>query len=141
MKTYEPPVLAGKMADWEKAKASAIVNRWAILSPSRSRASGKALLTKEPDGSIVGLGRQHEWDGHDRRRDRADRHHGLRLEVLPDSRLPSKGPGRASDGNFVLNEIAADRGPARPTPSRPSRSSSRSPWPISARRATGRPGH
>ena len=30
---------------------------------------------------------------------------GLRLEVLTDNRLPQKGPGRAADGNFVLNEI------------------------------------
>ena len=29
----------------------------------------------------------------------------LRLEVLPDPRLPNKGPGRAADGNFVLNEL------------------------------------
>src|SRR5207247_1562322 len=28
-----------------------------------------------------------------------------RLEVLPDDALPSKGPGRAENGNFVLNSI------------------------------------
>ena len=31
--------------------------------------------------------------------------------MLPDSRLPSKGPGRASDGNFVLNEFAVTAAP------------------------------
>ncbi len=36
---------------------------------------------------------------------------GLRLEVLPDSRLPSGGPGRASDGNFVLNELQLTAAP------------------------------
>ena len=36
---------------------------------------------------------------------------GLRLEVLPDSRLPSKGPGRAADGNFVLNELELTAAP------------------------------
>ena len=30
---------------------------------------------------------------------------GVRLEVLTDSRFPSKGPGRAPDGNFVLTEL------------------------------------
>ena len=36
---------------------------------------------------------------------------GLRLEVLPDSRLPNKGPGRATDGNFVLNELEVTAAP------------------------------
>ena len=30
---------------------------------------------------------------------------GLRLEVLPNEGLPSRGPGRAPDGNFVLTEM------------------------------------
>src|SRR5205814_8454847 len=30
---------------------------------------------------------------------------GIRLEVLPDDKLPAKGPGRAANGNFVLNEF------------------------------------
>jgi len=30
---------------------------------------------------------------------------GLKLEVLPDSSLPAKGPGRTPHGNFVLNDI------------------------------------
>lgn len=33
---------------------------------------------------------------------------GLRLEVLPDDSLPSKGPGRAPNGNFVINELTAE---------------------------------
>ena len=36
---------------------------------------------------------------------------GLRLEVLPDARLPNQGPGRATDGNFVLNEIEVTAAP------------------------------
>jgi len=30
---------------------------------------------------------------------------GLRIEALADDRLPAKGPGRAKNGNFVLNEV------------------------------------
>jgi hypothetical protein len=30
---------------------------------------------------------------------------GIRLEVLPDASLPARGPGRAPNGNFVLNEF------------------------------------
>ena len=36
---------------------------------------------------------------------------GLRLEALADGRLPQKGPGRANDGNFVLNEIEITAAP------------------------------
>ncbi len=36
---------------------------------------------------------------------------GLRLEVLTDSRFPNKGPGRATDGNFVLNELELTAAP------------------------------
>ncbi|MCY2963574.1 MAG: DUF1553 domain-containing protein [Planctomycetota bacterium] len=32
---------------------------------------------------------------------------GLRLEAIPDESLPSKGSGRAADGNFVLSRISA----------------------------------
>jgi hypothetical protein len=35
----------------------------------------------------------------------------VRLEVLPDERLPKGGPGRASDGNFVLSEIHLSAAP------------------------------
>ena len=45
---------------------------------------------------------------------------GLRLEVLPDKTLPAQGPGRAPNGNFVLQEfrveLAAGQGDAEPEP-------------------------
>ena len=45
---------------------------------------------------------------------------GIRLEVMSDPSLPAKGPGRAPNGNFVLNEFkveAAKQGdPAKPKP-------------------------
>ena len=30
---------------------------------------------------------------------------GIRLEMLPDASLPSNGPGRAPNGNFVVSEL------------------------------------
>ena len=35
---------------------------------------------------------------------------GIRLDVLTDKRLPANGPGRAPNGNFVLNEVELLRG-------------------------------
>ncbi len=39
---------------------------------------------------------------------------GLRVEVLPDESLPGKGPGRNTDGNFILSEIAIRPGADAP---------------------------
>jgi hypothetical protein len=33
---------------------------------------------------------------------------GLRLDVLPDDKLPAKGPGRVAHGNFVLSEVRVE---------------------------------
>src|SRR5262249_5645026 len=111
LKNYEATGYAKKLAEWDKAHASAIVNRWAVLDPKTMSATNRSTLTKAPDGSIFVSGRNRngvvtlvvetELAGIT----------GLRLEVLPDSRLPSKGPGRASDGNFVLNELELSAAP------------------------------
>ncbi len=111
LKNYEATGLTKKLADWEKAHASAIVNRWAVLDPKTTSSTNRSVLTKEPDGSIIVSGRnkngvvtlvvETELTGIT----------GLRLEVLPDGRLPNKGPGRATDGNFVLNELEVTAAP------------------------------
>jgi hypothetical protein len=111
LKAYESTTLVRTMADWEKDKAAAVVNRWIVLSPKSTSTTNGSVLTKEPDGSftvsgpnvngVVTLVVETELSGIT----------GLRLEVLPDSRLPSKGPGRAPDGNFVLNELELTAAP------------------------------
>ncbi len=67
LKAYETTALAKKMADWEKEKAASIVNRWVVLEPKATSATNRSTLTKEPDGSIVGLRPQQEWRRHGRR--------------------------------------------------------------------------
>jgi hypothetical protein len=68
-------------------------------------ASNGATPTKEPDGSIFVSG----GNGHGVVAIEADTElagiTGVRLEALPDDRLPGKGPGRAADGNFILTEL------------------------------------
>jgi hypothetical protein len=82
-----------------------------VLEPKSTSATNGSVLTKQPDGSIavsgpntngvVTLVVETELRGIT----------GLRLEVLPDGRLPNKGPGRAADGNFVLNELELTAAP------------------------------
>ncbi|MHC5544880.1 hypothetical protein ACYOEI_42135, partial [Singulisphaera rosea] len=102
LKTYEATVPA-KLAAWEKSQST--TNRWIPLNPGSLQASNGAMLTKEADLSITVSGKNEkgvltvvadtDFTGIT----------GVRLEVLTDDRYPQKGPGRASDGNFVLNEV------------------------------------
>ena len=105
LKAYEATMLAKKLADWEKDKAASVVTAGSPLEPKTTGATNRSVLTKEPDGSIIGLGTQHERGRHDRRRDRPDRDHRHPPRGPRRHRLPNKGPGRAPDGNFVLNEF------------------------------------
>ena len=111
LKAYETTVLAKKMADWEKEKAPSIVNRWQVLEPKAMSATNRSTFTKEPDGSIVVSGPNKNGVVTISAETELTGITGLRLEVLTDSRLPSKGPGRATDGNFVLNELELTAAP------------------------------
>ena len=108
LKAYEAG-LAGKLAEWEKGQSTAV--RWIPLNPSSLTASNGATLTKEADGSIVATGK----DGAGEITVVAETDlvgvTGIRLELIADARLPKKGPGRAKDGNFVLNELEVTAAP------------------------------
>jgi WD40 repeat protein/mono/diheme cytochrome c family protein len=111
LKAYESTTLAKKMADWEKGNAASIVNRWVVLEPKSTSATNRSVLTKEADGSITVSGRNRNGVVTVVVETELAGITGLRLEVLSDSRLPNKGPGRAPDGNFVLNELALTAAP------------------------------
>jgi WD40 repeat protein/mono/diheme cytochrome c family protein len=108
LKTYEG-TLPGKLVEWEKAQSTA--ERWVILDPQSMAATNGSKLTKESDRSITVSGDNKngvvtivaETDLTDIT--------GVRLEALTDDRLPNKGPGRATDGNFVLNEFQITAAP------------------------------
>jgi hypothetical protein len=73
--------------------------------------TGGATLTRQPDGSWFADGARPEKEAYlvtarwPRGRVRA-----LRLEVLPDDRLPHRGPGRYDNGHFHLTEFRAFAG-------------------------------
>lgn len=108
LKTYEG-TLPAKLAEWEKAQSTAV--RWVPIEATSLQASNGSTLTKEADRSITVSGANKngvvtitaETDLTDIT--------GVRLEVLTDDRLPNKGPGRAPDGNLVLNEIQVTAAP------------------------------
>ncbi|WP_435017418.1 DUF1549 domain-containing protein [Tundrisphaera sp. TA3] len=102
VKAYEK-TLAQQVAEWEKKQSP--VNRWRILTPKAVTSTAGAKFAILPDGSVLGSGPDapggivFEADT-----DLGDIV-GIRLEMLPDPSLPAQGPGRAPDGNFVLNRI------------------------------------
>ncbi|HEX4589981.1 MAG TPA: DUF1553 domain-containing protein, partial [Gemmataceae bacterium] len=104
IKQYEADILGKKLAAWEKEHRANNVD-WIRLHPRSLSATGKVTLTKQDDLSVFATGPQGKTvysvtAGTDLRRITA-----IRLEVLSDERLPSGGPGRATNGNFVLNQF------------------------------------
>jgi hypothetical protein len=79
---------------------------WEVLQPDALKSAGGATLTKEADGSIVVSGPNNTPETYTVTfQTKLKGITGIRLEVLSDTKLPAKGPGRAPNGNFVLNEF------------------------------------
>ena len=100
------PDLAAERAAWEKslAAAAALDASWRSLSFDQRTGPQGTIFTDSSDAAILVSGAQ------------ADGSYllstpfkgtlsALRLEALPHDSLPAKGPGRASNGNFVLTEL------------------------------------
>ena len=80
---------------------------WTVLEPSDLKTNSGAVLTKQPDGSILVSGPNTTPVNYTIKVNTTlTGITGLRLEVLNDPSLPAKGPGRAANGNFVLNEFS-----------------------------------
>jgi hypothetical protein len=100
--------LARRFREWaERASADAV--RWTLLEPL-SATSNLPHLSIEPDGSILASGDQSKRDVYTiRLRGGLRGITGIRLEALPDERLPNKGPGRVyyegPFGDFFLSEF------------------------------------
>ncbi|PHR98976.1 MAG: hypothetical protein COA78_25495 [Blastopirellula sp.] len=112
---YEKQLLA-KLPAWEKS-----VNRvpvWQTLSPGEMKSKAGATFTKNEDNSIIVTGKLAN-DVYEITLPTTEKAiTGIRLEALADAALPAGGPGRAENGNFVLNELtltAIDQADAKKT--------------------------
>jgi WD40 repeat protein len=84
---------------------------WRVLTPVSVSASGSTTFQTLADGSVLATsGSEQEITFV------ADigtgKITGLRLEVIPDPRLPAGGAGRAPDGSFVVTELTVSAAPA-----------------------------
>ncbi len=107
LKSYEE-TLPAKVAAWEKAQSTAV--RWLPIESLTLKASNGATLAKEGD-AIVATGNDGPGIITVTAETDLTEISGIRLEVLADPRYPNAGPGRASDGNFVITEFQLNAAP------------------------------
>jgi hypothetical protein len=102
--------LEKKFRSWQEQEGARAV-RWTILRPLEAR-SNLPLLTILEDGSVLASGDQTKRDLYQLKfRTELRGITALRLEALPDERLPKRGPGRVFyegvAGDFFLSELTA----------------------------------
>ena len=105
--TLETPEVTQKVATFEEAWTRR-EEAWTPLEIVSVISTGGASLTRQPDGSWFASGTRPERDTYIvTARWRPGKMSAVRLEVLPDDRLPQHGPGRWDNGNFHLTEFRA----------------------------------
>jgi hypothetical protein len=97
-------VVDAAQAQWEAEARKTPV--WTPVEVVKAVSKKGATLTRQPDGSILAGGNNPSPDTYViKAKTKVVGIQAIRLEVLPDPSLPAKGPGRAGNGNFVLNEL------------------------------------
>ncbi|MCW0220869.1 MAG: DUF1549 domain-containing protein [Prosthecobacter sp.] len=92
-----------------------VSTEWVPLDVLVSRAGGVEKLEVQPDGSLFATalpeGRTTPGNYLLNGKTTLENITAIKLEVLPDDRLPNNGPGLAPDGNFVLSEFIVNATP------------------------------
>jgi hypothetical protein len=103
LETYKKKI-PERLAAWEKDMKGGSV--WETLLTNSAKAGKGVILTRQSDGSYLASGKIVYPDTYTiSGAIPADGLTGLRLEALTDKSLPGMGPGRASNGNFVLSSF------------------------------------
>jgi mono/diheme cytochrome c family protein len=106
------PALAEAQAAWERTSGSHGHDpEWSVLKPESAVSEAGATLTLLGDGAVLASGKSPDRDSYTLKvKSRGKVLSALRLEVIPDGKLPNLGPGRADNGNFVLSEFQVKEG-------------------------------
>jgi len=100
------------MAEWEPkalAQVSGEKSAWAVIEPESVKSEGGATMVRQDDGSHLVTGRNPAKDVYVITAKMPDAPvSAFLLECLPDASLPNQSLGRASNGNFVLEEFEVD---------------------------------
>jgi len=102
------PALKAQEAEWEKAVLNA-EQSWRAISPTKMAGAAGSSLTTESDGRIFASGAAPRNEAYVVEFALpAGAASGIRLEALPDARLPRGGPGRDAYGNFNITQIKVE---------------------------------
>ncbi len=101
----ETPALTAAQTAWEREQLND-ANQWVTLDPTEFTSTGGTTFTKLADKSLLAGGANPEREEYViKAPTNLKTITGLRIEVLPDERLPRGGPGRDPYGNFVLSKV------------------------------------
>lgn len=101
------PELEQEFAAWQQASQAA-ADRWQTLNPAIVKGLNGTKLTADDLGIISAAGKNPDKETYELEfKIEKPQVGALRLDVFADDKLPSKGPGRAGNGNFVVNEVVA----------------------------------
>jgi hypothetical protein len=96
--------LDAEQTRWEREQDAGA--GWTPLTFSAMKSAGGATFTREADGSLFVGGNNPATDVYTLTGSTPVRNiTAVRIEVLPDERLPGDGPGRSATGNFVLTRL------------------------------------
>ena len=108
--TTETPQLKSEQEKWEKSIRSG--RAWLPLEFNSVKSRAGAMLTVQPDNSIFVSGTDPTTDTYTLvAATPMQKISAIRVEALPDPRLPGGGPGRSPSGNFVLSNFAVSASP------------------------------
>lgn len=103
--------IPARQAAWEAGYKA--LTPWEMLEATEVTASKDVKLTKQSDGSYLASGKNPTPETYTLKfKTTLAGITALRLETLPDPSLGGQGPGRAPNGNFVLNEFKVTVAPA-----------------------------
>ena len=103
---------AAALAAWELAMTSAGAPAWRPVRPLSATADGGLTLSVEEDLAILAGGEKPAKAVYTLTFPAAPGMTGLRIEMLPDKRLPSGGSGLSDSGNAVLTDLRVAAGGA-----------------------------
>jgi hypothetical protein len=113
----QTPALDRAQVLWEQATRREPALRWTVLTPKVMESTGGVELALQPDGSVLASGPNPGYAVYTIEAPApAIRITAIRLEALPDPSLPKGGPGRDLYGNFQMNGVEIEAGPATSAP-------------------------
>lgn len=101
-----PPELAAALESWESEMRGAPQVPWDVVRPVSASSDQGVVLAVEDDHSLTATGGRPDRAIYQiQLPDAAVPFTGIRIDTLPDARLPSNGAGRSDSGNAVITRV------------------------------------